>query len=80
MPANHWLFVTGKLAEASLRRLLAELAPRVGFEHTVAVLPITVAALATTDWIARHLHVPAGIDQILLPGLVQGDIAVVKKQ
>ena len=50
----HYVFLTGKLAEPALRRVLAGLAPAAGFEYTVAVLPITVAALATTPWIARH--------------------------
>jgi dihydropteroate synthase-like protein len=73
----HLLFVTGKLAEPALRRQLADLAPRAGFEYTVAVLPITVAALATTPWIARHLTIPAGIDRIVLPGLCAGELDVV---
>jgi dihydropteroate synthase-like protein len=71
------LFVTGKLAEPALRRQLEELAPRAGFDYSVAVLPITVAALATTPWIARHLQVPAGIERVILPGLCQGDLAAV---
>jgi dihydropteroate synthase-like protein len=71
------LFVTGKLAEHALRRTLEELAPRAGFEYQVAVLPITVVALATTPWIARHLAVPAGTDKVILPGLCQGDLAAV---
>ncbi len=71
------LFVTGKLAEPALRRTLAELAPRAGFEAEVAVLPITVVALATVPWIARHLTVPAGVERVLLPGLCPGDLAVV---
>jgi dihydropteroate synthase len=71
------LFVTGKLAEQALRRILEELAPRAGFEYHVAVLPITVAALATTPWIARHLAVPAGTEKIILPGLCQGDVAAI---
>src|SRR5262245_46314744 len=75
MPPPHLLFVTGKLAEPALRRLLAELAPQAGFEPSGAVLPITVVALATTDWIARHLTVPAGIDRVVLPGLCAGDLA-----
>jgi dihydropteroate synthase-like protein len=45
---EHILFVTGKLAEPALRRTLAELAPPAGFDYSVAVLPITVAALTTT--------------------------------
>ncbi len=68
------LFVTGKLAEPALRRTLAELAPRAGFDYHVAVLPISVAALATTPWIARHLDVPPGIDRIVLPGLCPGEL------
>jgi len=67
------LFVTGKLAEPALRRTLAELAPRAGFEAEVAVLPITVAALMTVDWIRRHLTMPDHISEIVLPGLCKGD-------
>ena len=68
------LFVTGKLAEPSLRRVLTELAPAAGFEPEVAVLPITVAALLTTDWVAHHLNVPEHIDRVLLPGLCRGEL------
>jgi dihydropteroate synthase-like protein len=75
MPRPHLLFVTGKLAEPALRRLLADLAGRAGFDFSVAVLPITVVALATTPWIARHLTVPPGVDRVLLPGLCGGDLA-----
>src|SRR5262249_19110069 len=77
---QHLLFVTGKLAEPSLRRLLGELAPRAGFEFSVAVLPITVVSLATTSWIARHLTVPTGMQRILLPGLCAGDPAAVAEK
>jgi dihydropteroate synthase-like protein len=72
----HYLFVTGKLAEPALRRTLADLAPKVGFEYDVAVLPITVVSLATTPWIVRHLQITASFDRIVLPGLCQGDLTV----
>jgi dihydropteroate synthase-like protein len=70
----HYVFLTGKLAEPSLRRMLADLGPRVGFEYTVAVLPITVVALATTPWIARHYTPATSIDRIVLPGLCNGEL------
>src|SRR6516165_3948739 len=74
----HILFVTGKLAEPALRRALADLAPQAGFESSVAVLPITVAALMTTPWAARHLSVPPGVDRVLLPGWCAGDLSAVE--
>lgn len=73
-PRPRILFVTGKLAEPALRRLLADLAPRVGFEAEIAVLNITVAALMTTSWVARRLAVPPGIDRVILPGLCRGNL------
>ena len=74
-PYRHVLFVTGKLAEPALRRTLAEMSPEFGVE--IAVLKITVAALMTTQWIARFLEVPAGTDLILIPGLCEGDPALI---
>src|SRR5437764_1193038 len=71
------LFVTGKLAEPALRRVLADLAPAAGIEAEVAVLPITVAALMTTNWVARHLSVPEGVEKVVLPGMCRGDVAEV---
>ncbi len=68
------LFVTGKLAEPSLRRVLADAA--LPFACDVAVMKITVAALMTTEWIARSLKVPEGTELVLLPGLCEGDPAV----
>ena len=79
MGPSHLLFVTGKLAEPSLRRQLEDLAPRAGFSWSVAVLPITIVALAPTPWIARHLKVPEGVDRIVLPGLCPGDLEPVQR-
>ena len=74
------LLVTGRLAEPSLRRVLTQMAPR--FAYDVTVLKITVAALMTTDWIARHLHpeqVPDGTDLVLIPGLCEGDAQILRE-
>ena len=69
------LFVTGKLAEPALRRTLAGMDATFAWE--VAVMKITVAALMTTPWIARFLEVPPGTDLVLIPGLCEGDPAVI---
>jgi dihydropteroate synthase-like protein len=70
------LFVTGRLAEPALRRVLEGMAPP--FACDLAVLKITVAALMTTPWIARHLEVPDGVDLVLLPGLCEGDLSALR--
>ncbi|NOT26393.1 MAG: dihydropteroate synthase [Acidobacteria bacterium] len=75
---NRVLFVTGRLAEPALNRTLAAMSS--GFAYDVAPLKITVAALMTTDWIARFLDVPAGTDLILIPGLCEGDTAVIAEK
>lgn len=72
-------FVTGRLAEHSLRSVLEHLAPRVGFEATVQVMPITVAALMPTPWIARRLAVPRDIDRVIIPGGCRGSLDVFRE-
>src|SRR5262245_1178556 len=74
MAKPHLLFVTGKLAEPALRRTLGDIAGPAGFDYSVAVLPITVVALATTAWIARHLAIPPEVNRVLLPGLCKADL------
>ena len=70
------LFVTGKLAEPALRRVLSE--AQLPFEADVAVMRITVAALMTTEWIARSLHIPPGTDLVMIPGLCEGDVGAIR--
>jgi dihydropteroate synthase len=77
-PFRRVLFVTGKLAEPALRRVLEEMRPP--FEARVVVMKITVAALMTTPWIARFLEVPPDTDLVLIPGLCEGDVEVLQER
>jgi dihydropteroate synthase-like protein len=78
-PRPRILFVTGKLAEPALRRVLDELSPQAGFEAEIAVLNISVAALLTTNWVARHLPLPTRAERIILPGFCRGDVSEVTR-
>ncbi|HEY7189996.1 MAG TPA: DUF6513 domain-containing protein [Vicinamibacterales bacterium] len=70
------LFVTGKLAEPALRRVVSALDLPSGSD--VAVLKITVAALMTTSWIARMLEPRGDVDLVLIPGLCEGDPKIIE--
>jgi dihydropteroate synthase-like protein len=72
--AERRLFVTGKLAAPALRDALGR--SGLPFDYEVAVLKITVAALMTTSWIARHLEVPDDVTEIMIPGLCEGSTDV----
>ena len=78
MTPRRVLFVTGKLAEPALRRTVTEMGPAFAWE--VAVMKITVAALMTTPWIARFLEVPPDTDLVLIPGLCEGDPAIIAQR
>lgn len=79
MDREHLQFVTGRLAEHALRGVLAEIAPQMAFDYTVEVLPITVAALMTPAWIARHVHAGGGATKIIVPGYCEGDLSVIER-
>jgi dihydropteroate synthase len=64
------LFVTGRLAEPALRGVVSDLE----IDHQIAVMNISVAALMTTRWIAKRLSPPDGVDNIVIPGLCEGDV------
>ena len=70
-------FVTGKLAEPALREVVAELAPRAGFDYSIEALGITVAALMTTDWVAKRVAPPPEYTRVMLPGYCSGDVGSV---
>ena len=73
--AERLLFVTGKLAAPALRDTLGR--AELPFDYDVAVMKITVAALMTTDWIAKRLEVPDAVTRIMIPGLCEGDVEVI---
>lgn len=77
---QHLLLVTGRLAEPALRRAVADFQERFEVRISIQVLPITVAALMTTGWIARHVEVPDGADRVILPGYCQGDLDTLAKK
>jgi dihydropteroate synthase-like protein len=70
--AERLLFVTGRLAEPALRDTLRR--AELPFQYDVAVMKITVAALMTTEWIARRLEVPEAVTRIMIPGMCEGAI------
>jgi dihydropteroate synthase len=79
MPREHIHFVTGRLAEHALKSVVAPLAELAGFEYTIEVLPITVAALMTPPWIARHWHPPSAANRIIIPGYCEGDLTTLSQ-
>lgn len=67
-PNDHYVFVTGRLAEAAVRDVVESLAKRHEFAFTIRVMPITVAALMTPRWLRRHLDLPAEATHVIVPG------------
>jgi dihydropteroate synthase len=76
--AENLLFLTGKLAEKSLKKVLDEVQsnPKTPpFKYRIQQIGVSVAALMTPDLIARRLKETGGADKIILPGLCLGDIS-----
>src|SRR5438034_6602553 len=78
MSRDHIHFVTGRLAEHALQPVAASLAQRIGFEYSIDVLPITVAALMTPAWVARHMRIPAQATRVIIPGYCEGDVGPIQ--
>ena len=70
---EHILFLTGKLAEKRLRRVLDAMEP-LEFTCEVRDIGVSVAALMTAQMIGRRLRGLDGVDRIVVPGLCQGDL------
>ena len=74
MQGEYILFVTGRLAERGLTRVLEELSQKLGFRYEVQVMPISVAALLTTKWVRPRIEVSHEVQRIVLPGYCRGDL------
>lgn len=66
------LFLTGKLAEKSLHKVLAGMSA--DFKYRVTQIGVSVAALMTPELIARRLANAGDADRIFVPGLCRGDL------
>jgi dihydropteroate synthase len=66
------VFLTGRLAQKSLERVLAAMdAP---FSWEVREVGVQVAALMTADLIQRRITAPVEADRIIVPGRCRGDL------
>ena len=74
-PEHHYHFVTGRLAEAAVRGIAAQLAAEHGFAYSVGVMPITVAALMTPKWLRRHLDAPPEATHVIVPGYCESGLS-----
>ncbi len=72
---EHIHFITGRLAEHAVRAIVEQVADSVGFNYSIDVLPITVAALMTPKWLLRHVKVPAQTTRIIVPGYLSEGVA-----
>jgi dihydropteroate synthase-like protein len=77
---RRFLFVTGRLAEPLVRRVVGEVSATQTWEGDVAVLGISVAALMHADWVARKLTIEGEYDRVILPGWCQGDLAMLQQR
>ena len=76
--AEHILFLTGKLAEKSLNRVLESMQPT-DFTYEVRQLGVSVAALMTTQLIEKRLSDTGRAQKIIIPGRCRGDIQALSK-
>ncbi len=77
------LFLTGKLAEKSLNKVLSEVqnnSKTPPFKYRVEQIGVSVAALMTPDLIARRVKQTGDADKMIVPGLCQGDLTKLEAQ
>jgi dihydropteroate synthase-like protein len=76
--SEHILFLTGKLAEKSLNRVLDQMHPG-EFTYQVLNIGISVAGLMTADFILRRLPNHGNSTRIMVPGRCRGDLDVLSR-
>ena len=64
---EHIVFLTGRLAQPSLEKVLASIQPP-AFTWEVREIGLQVAALMTAEMIQRRLAAPVQADRIIVPG------------
>jgi len=66
------LFLTGKLAERQLSRILDSMKPE--FNYKINQIGVSVAALMSENIIMRRVTKEKGYDKIIVPGKFRGDL------
>jgi dihydropteroate synthase-like protein len=83
MSTENLLFVTGKLAEKSLDKVLQNIqanSKTPQFKYRIEQIGVSVAALMTPELIARRLKDTGKAQKMILPGLCQGDLSLLHRQ
>ncbi|MBN3752145.1 dihydropteroate synthase [Paraburkholderia sp. Tr-20389] len=70
---EHIVFLTGRLAQPALERVLRTLAPA-PFSWEIREIGLQVAALMTADMIRRRVAAPIAADRVIVPGRCRGDL------
>ena len=73
---EHILFLTGRLAQPQLEKVLAGIVEgaEAPFSFEVREIGLQVAALMTADMIRRRIEPPVQADRIVVPGRCRGDL------
>lgn len=83
MAEEKLLFLTGKLAEKSLHKVLRQIQENLKtpqFKYRVEQIGVSVAALMTPEMIARRLKDVGDANKVILPGLCQGDLGPLEEK
>src|SRR5690606_6521218 len=82
--SENLIFLTGKLAEKSLNRVLASIQSDkqnpLDFNYRIVQIGVSVAALMTPELIMRRLSDTGTADRMILPGLCRGDLTKLEEK